>query len=67
MQEKGAGAIVLHSLFEEQLTLESLELDRSLNRGTESYAESITYFPDLNHYNLGPELYLEYIQKAKKL
>ncbi|NLJ50410.1 MAG: dihydroorotate dehydrogenase-like protein [Candidatus Atribacteria bacterium] len=66
MQEKGAGAVVLHSLFEEQLTLESLELDNRLTQGTESYAESITYFPDLNHYNLGPENYLEYIQKAKK-
>lgn len=67
MQEKGAGAIVLHSLFEEQLTLESLELDNRLTQGTESYAESITYFPDLIHYNLGPENYLEYIQKAKKV
>jgi len=66
MEEKGAAAIVLHSLFEEQLTLESIELDTRLTQGTESYAEAITYLPDLNHYNLGPENYLEYIQKAKK-
>ena len=66
MQEKGAGAIVLHSLFEEQLALEALELDKQLTQGTESYAESLTYFPEMDHYNLGPENYLEYIQKAKK-
>ncbi|MCX6091218.1 MAG: dihydroorotate dehydrogenase-like protein [Candidatus Atribacteria bacterium] len=67
MEEKGAGAVVLHSLFEEQLTLESLELHHRLSQGTEEFAESLTYLPDLNHYNLGPEKHLEYIQKAKKI
>jgi dihydroorotate dehydrogenase (fumarate) len=66
MEDAGAAAVVLHSLFEEQITLESEELDRSLNQGTESFAESLNYLPDLDKYNLGPEPYLEHIAKAKK-
>lgn len=66
MEDAGAAAVVLHSLFEEQIALESEELDRSLNRGTESFAESLSYLPDLDRYNLGPEPYLEHIAKAKK-
>ena len=65
MEDAGAAAVVLHSLFEEQITLESQELDRSLSAGTESFAESLTYFPDVTSYNLGPEGYLEHIRKAK--
>jgi dihydroorotate dehydrogenase (fumarate) len=65
MEDAGAAAVVLHSLFEEQITLESRELDRSLSAGTESFAESLTYFPDMTSYNLGPEGYLEHIRKAK--
>ncbi len=66
LEEAGAGAVVMYSLFEEQITHESLALDHFLNRGTESYAESLTYFPDLEHYNIGPESYLELIRKAKQ-
>lgn len=65
MEDAGAGAVVLHSLFEEQLTLESRHLDDYLSRGTESYAESLTYFPDMGSYRLGPEAYLEHIHQAK--
>jgi dihydroorotate dehydrogenase (fumarate) len=65
MEDAGAAAVVLHSLFEEQISVESQELDRSLSAGTESFAESLTYFPDLTTYNLGPEGYLEHIRKAK--
>jgi dihydroorotate dehydrogenase (fumarate) len=65
MEDAGAAAVVLHSLFEEQIALESRELDRSLSAGTESFAESLTYFPDVTSYNLGPEGYLEHIRKAK--
>ncbi len=64
VEEAGAGAIVMHSLFEEQIALESEELDRSLSSG-ESYAESLSYFPDQESYRLGPEAYLENISKAK--
>ena len=65
MEDAGAAAVVLHSLFEEQLTLESRELDRFLTSGTESFAEALSYFPDLGAYKLGPEGYLEHIRKAK--
>src|SRR5689334_21970854 len=66
VEEAGAAAIVLYSLFEEQITHESYELDHYLNRGTHSYAESLSYFPDLEHYNVGPEPYLEHLQRIKK-
>lgn len=65
MEDAGAAAIVLHSLFEEQITLESQWLDQHLSAGTESFAESLTYFPDMTSYNLGPEGYLEHVRKAK--
>jgi dihydroorotate dehydrogenase (fumarate) len=66
LEEAGASAVVMYSLFEEQITHESLALDHFLNRGTETFAESLTYFPDLEHYNIGPEAYLELIHKAKQ-
>ncbi len=65
MEDAGAAAIVLHSLFEEQLTLESQTLDRFLSQGTESFAESLSYFPDMGQYNLGPDGYLEHLRKVK--
>ena len=65
MEDAGAAAVVLHSLFEEQIAVDSRDLDRSLSAGTESFAESLTYFPDMTTYNLGPEGYLEHIRKAK--
>jgi dihydroorotate dehydrogenase (fumarate) len=66
LEDAGVAAVVMHSLFEEQITAESLELDHFLNAGTESYAEAITYFPDLPTYNVGPEAYLELIRKARE-
>ena len=66
MEDAGAGAIVLHSLFEEQLRAEAAELDQALTAGTESFAEALTYFPAPSSFKLGPEEYLEYIAKAKK-
>ena len=66
LEEAGASAVVMYSLFEEQITHESLALDHFLNRGTESYAESLTYFPNLDNYNIGPEEYLNLIAKAKQ-
>lgn len=65
MEDAGAGAVVLHSLFEEQITLESHDLDRHLTHGTESFAEALTYFPDMTDYNLGPEGYLDHVRRAK--
>ena len=65
MEDAGASAVVLPSLFEEQITLESHHLDRYLSHGTESFAESLTYLPDMIDYNLGPDGYLELIRRAK--
>jgi dihydroorotate dehydrogenase (fumarate) len=65
MEDAGASAVVLHSLFEEQITVDSYELDRHLSGGAESFAESLSYFPDLTSYNMGPEGYLEQVAKAK--
>ncbi len=65
MEDAGASAVVLHSLFEEQLTVESRELDHFLTHGTESFAEALSYYPDLGNYKLGPDAYLEHIRKAK--
>jgi dihydroorotate dehydrogenase (fumarate) len=65
MEDAGAGAVVLHSLFEEQIEVESQHLDRYLSHGTESYAEALTYFPDLHAYRIGPDAYLEHVRRAK--
>jgi dihydroorotate dehydrogenase (fumarate) len=66
LEEAGAAAVVLHSLFEEQINLEANELDSGLSGGTELSAEALGFFPDLGQYNIGPEGYLEYIRKAKQ-
>lgn len=66
MEDAGFSAIVLHSLFEEQITIQSLDLDRILDHGAESFAESLSYFPDMTNYNLGPEAYLNHIRRAKE-
>jgi dihydroorotate dehydrogenase (fumarate) len=65
MAEAGAAAIVLPSLFEEQLVRESEGLSYHLSQGTESYAEAINYLPDMADYNLGPEGYLELVRQAR--
>ncbi len=65
MEDAGAAAVVLYSLFEEQLRMERHELHRALTQGTYSYAESLTYFPEPAEFNLGPEEYLNHIRKAK--
>jgi dihydroorotate dehydrogenase (fumarate) len=66
LEDAGAGAVVMFSLFEEQIAHESRALDHFLSRGTESYSEALTYFPPLEKYNVGPESYLELLQKIKK-
>jgi dihydroorotate dehydrogenase (fumarate) len=66
LEDAGAAAVVLHSLFEEQISHEARELDHYLTHGTESFAEALTYFPKADDYRLGPEEYLEHIAKAKK-
>ncbi len=65
LEDAGAGAVVLYSLFEEQLSLDRYELEQHLTRGTDSFAEALTFFPAREDYRLGPEEYLEHIRKAK--
>jgi dihydroorotate dehydrogenase (fumarate) len=65
MEDAGAAAVVLHSLFEEQLVRDRYELHHHLTAGTESFAEALTYFPEPPEFHLGPEGYLEHIRKAK--
>ena len=65
MEDGGAAAVVLHSLFEEQLIRERDSLDYYLAYGIESYAEARTYFPNLSNYNQGPDGYLEHIRRVK--
>lgn len=66
LEENNAGAIVMHSLFEEQIRLESDEMDRFLNAGTEAYFEATTYLPEPRTPNLGPLLYLRQVERAKR-
>ena len=65
LQEHGASAVILHSLFEEQITHDAAELAHHTAQGTESFAESLTYFPQPDEYRLGPEEYLDLLRKAK--
>ena len=66
MEDAGAPAVVLYSLFEEQLRQERAELVHHLEHGTESFAEALTYFPEPESFNLGPEEYLKHIARAKQ-
>jgi dihydroorotate dehydrogenase (fumarate) len=64
--DAGASAIVMYSLFEEQIIHESLELDHYLTRGSESFAEAQTYLPDMGTYSLGPDNYITHLSAIKK-
>ncbi|WP_392482829.1 dihydroorotate dehydrogenase-like protein [Nostoc sp. C110] len=66
MEDAGAAAVVMHSLFEEQLRLERYELHHHLTQGTESFSEALSYFPNSASFRVGPETYLEHIHKAKQ-
>jgi dihydroorotate dehydrogenase (fumarate) len=65
LEDAGASAVVLYSLFEEQLRQEEADLNYHLAAGTESFAESLTYFPQPSEFHTGPEGYLNHIRKAK--
>jgi len=66
LEEAGASAIVLHSLFEEQIRDEAQELAHHLSFGTESHAEALTYFPEPDDVRSKTEEYLDQIQLAKQ-
>ncbi len=65
LEDAGAPAVVLYSLFEEQIEFDSMEMEHFLEYGSESYAESVNYFPEPTEFTRGPEEYLEHIRKAK--
>jgi dihydroorotate dehydrogenase (fumarate) len=66
LESAGASAVVLYSLFEEQLRREASELEYHLAAGTESFAESLTYLPARSEFRTGPEGYLCHIEVAKR-
>lgn len=66
MEDAGLAAIVKHSLFEEQLKDEAQDLDRFLTEGTESYAESLSFFPQPSEFVLGPDEYLDHLRRIKE-
>ena len=66
LEEAGVAAIVMYSLFEEQIIQESLELDYYLSRGSHSFPEAMTYLPDGGMYGVSPEKYLNQIAGLKK-
>jgi len=66
LEEAGISAIVMYSLFEEQIIHESLELDHYLTRGSNANAESLSYFPESETFNLGPDKYLDLVSSLKK-
>jgi len=66
LEDAGASAVVMYSLFEEQITFESLYVDHYLRNNTNSYSESLDYFPEMDHYNVWPDEYLNLIRLAKE-
>lgn len=66
LEDAGAAAVVLFSLFEEQLEQEQRELHYHTTHHNEAYAEALSYFPEPQEFKVGPEGYLEHIRKAKE-
>lgn len=66
LEEAGIAAVVMYSLFEEQITHETLQLDHHLDYGTESFPEALTYLPQHGRYSVGPEKYLQHLSKLKE-
>lgn len=66
LERAGAAAIVMYSLFEEQIIQESRRLHHALSYGTESFVEALSYLPDLPRYRLEPEQYLSHLQAIKQ-
>jgi dihydroorotate dehydrogenase (fumarate) len=66
LEDAGAAAVIMYSLFEEQIGFDSYYIDHHLTQGIDSYAESISYFPDMQSYNVGPDEYVNLIRRAKE-
>ncbi len=67
MEDMGAGAVVLHSLFEEQILQERYALYYHLTHGSESHPEAISYFPEQEIFHVGSEAYLNHVRRAKEM
>lgn len=65
LEDAGAAAVVMYSLFEEQIEQESQALHHFLDYGSHSYAEALDYFPHPSAFNTGPQEYLELIRQAR--
>jgi len=66
LEKAGVSAVVMYSLFEEQIIHESLELDHYLNKDAESYSEALSYFPEVGRYTLSPEVYIDKVKALKE-
>ena len=66
LEDAGASAVVMYSLFEEQINIDSFNLDYFLSHGINSYAESLSYFPEMEDYNVSPDAYMNLIRQAKE-
>jgi dihydroorotate dehydrogenase (fumarate) len=66
LEDAGASAVVMYSLFEEQITFDSFYVDHYLRSGTNSFAESLSFFPEMDEYNVWPDEYLNLIRRAKE-
>jgi len=66
LEDAGAAAVVMYSLFEEQINTESYYLDYYLGQGIDSFGESLSYFPAMAGYNIGPDDYVDLIRRAKQ-
>ena len=66
LEDAGAAAVVMYSLFEEQITFDSFYVDYYLNSGSESYPEALNYFPEMQGYNVWPDEYMNLIRQAKE-
>ncbi len=66
LQDAGASAVVLQSLFEEQIEHDELETHRVLETGADAFGEALSYFPELDDYNVGPDAYLRHVESSKR-
>ena len=66
LEDAGASAVVMYSLFEEQITFDSYYIDYHLTHGVDSFAESLSYFPEMQGYNVWPDQYMNLIRRAKE-
>ena len=66
LEDAGAAAVVMYSLFEEQITFDSFYVDHYLTSGSESFAEALNYFPEMQTYNVSPDQYMNLLRQAKE-